>query len=117
MENTLEQKKYITVNIKIPLEINTDGSYTILNEYLDMEFIKCEKPCIKPENKQEFSNKFQEIFSDIMRSNIPSPEILVKNIVILKDEIKKKSSRIKNTSFKNRNGKSHNFTNKNYDLY
>ena len=82
-----------------------------------MEFIKCEKPCIKSENKQEFSNKFQEIFSDIMRSNIPSPEILVKNIVILKDEIKKKSSRIKNTSFKNRNGKSHNFTNKNYDLY
>ena len=101
-----DKNKYITVNIRLPLEINSNGSYSILNDYLDMEFTKCEKPCVKSETNQDFSKKFQEIFTEIMKSNIP----LVPNIMVLKDEIKKKSSRLQNSSFKNRKGKSHGFT-------
>lgn len=71
-----QQNKYITVRIEIPIEVFTDGSYTLLDEYLNMEFIQCHsKPVRITEDKKMFLEKYQKMLVDIIASSALSDPV------------------------------------------
>ena len=124
-KTTMNQKKYITVNINLPLEINPDGTYIIMQDHLQMDFIKCENRPLPPsEKKDDFSYKLQNTIKGMMANILTEPvynnddndydDEDDNHIMILKHEMKHKPNRKSNTSFKHRKGKSHSFTSRNY---
>jgi hypothetical protein len=133
-------KKYAFANVKIPLEILSNGNFELLKEHIQVEFTQCKELPPKQELNIDFSSILNDLFKqEKINMNIEKQEereIKIKEfteerereeeaiiekeaynepeqMVILASEIKNIKTQKKNTSFKHRKS-SHNFTNKIY---
>jgi hypothetical protein len=106
------EKKYIYVNVKIPLEITEDTyEYKLLRKYADVTFQNCEEnPQLRePTNhlKESMIEKIKQLLIPTSDSKVKenpeecviSPQTIAEILSILPNEIKKKLPS-KNISFK-----------------
>jgi hypothetical protein len=124
------EKKYLFANIRIPIEVKTNGSIEPLKEYISIDFVKCNELPPKPEKAvtNEFvMNSIQRIIkTDIIQNNVetqtdfPLQEVPAEEekqqepIMVLKEEIKQHIKPRTNTSFKSNPRPLHRTTQKNY---
>ena len=132
------EKKYLFANIRIPIEVKTNGSIEPLKEYISIDFVKCNELPKKPEKAvtNDFvMNSINKIMNtDITQNNIETqtdfplpyepdpapqeeeepPRQQEEPILVLKEEIKHNIKPRTNTSFKSNPRPLHRTTQKNY---
>jgi len=130
------EKKYIFANIRIPIEVKTNGSIEPLKEYIAIDFIRCNELPKKPEKvvTNDFvMDSIRKIMkSDIIQNNVETqtdfhiqkdeelekeeepPRQQEESIMVLKQEIKQNIKPRINTSFKSNPRPLHRTTQKNY---
>ena len=129
------EKKYLFANIRIPIEVKTNGSIQPMKEYISIDFVKCNELPPKPEKAvtNEFViNSIQQIIkTDIIQNNVETqtdfpltreerqkqeePEQQQEEpIIVLKEEIKHNIKPRTNTSFKSNPRPLHRTTQRNY---
>jgi hypothetical protein len=131
------EKKYLFANIRIPIEVKTNGSIEPLKEYISIDFVKCNELPRKPEKviTNDFvMNSIKQIMkTDIIQNNVetqtefplqeeveqkPAQEARQEQqeepILVLKEEIKHNIKPRTNTSFKSNPRPLHRTTQKNY---
>lgn len=133
------EKKYLFANIKIPIEVKTNGSIEPLKEYISIDFLKCNELPPKPEkavtNEYVIHSIQQIIKTDIIQNNVETqtdsqllqyedeepqqqqeePEQQEEEpMIVLKEEIKNNIKPRTNTSFKSNPRPLHRTTQRNY---
>lgn len=125
------EKKYLFANIRIPIEVKTNGSIEPLKEYISIDFVKCNELPRKPEkavNNDFVMNSIKQIMkTDIIQNNVETQtdfhllqeerqeeEKEEEPIMVLKEEIKQHIKPRINTSFKSNPRPLHRTTQKNY---
>ena len=131
------EKKYLFANIRIPIEVKTNGSIEPLKEYISIDFVKCNELPKKPEKviTNDFvMNSIKQIMkTDIIQNNVETQtefslqeeveqkpaqeepqEQQEEPILVLKEEIKHNIKPRTNTSFKSNPRPLHRTTQKNY---
>uniref|UniRef100_A0A6C0JLH9 Uncharacterized protein n=1 Tax=viral metagenome TaxID=1070528 RepID=A0A6C0JLH9_9ZZZZ len=127
------EKKYVIANIKIPMEVNEEGSYNPLPDYITMSFEKILESPQKPEVSYNndyirdqilslFNSHNQEIIKDAeseteesdSSESDPSKEEI--HPIISYDELRNKQHKThnKNISFKNKKSSTTKYSVKNY---
>lgn len=86
------ENDYIIANIKIPLQVNSDGTYSTMTDYIDIQFSNHDG-CVLEKSEDSDASQFNEILMNIMKKNAHN--------------IRKKSY---NMSFKNHPRKAKRFT-------
>jgi len=76
-------KKYAYANVKIPLEVLSNGNFELLKEHIQVEFTHCKELPPKQELNIDFSSILNELFTqDKININQENErEIKIKNIV------------------------------------
>ena len=105
------EKKYLFANIRIPIEVKTNGSIEPLKEYISIDFVKCNELPPKPEkavtNEYVIQSIQQIMKTDIIQNNVETqtdfpllqeeeepqqqqeePEQQEEPMIVLKEEIK-----------------------------
>jgi hypothetical protein len=120
------EKKYVIANIKIPMEVNEDGSYNPLPDYITMSFEKIlespQKPDISYNNDyirdqilSLFESDNKEIIEDAETEEADSSKEEIHPIISY-DELRNKQHKThnKNISFKNKKSSTTKYSVKNY---
>jgi len=125
------EKKYVIANIKIPMEVNEDGSYIPLPDFITMAFEKIlespQKPDISYNNDyirdqilSLFESDNKEIIEDAETEESDSEESVSNkeeiHPIISYDELRNKQHKThnKNISFKNKKSSTTKYSVKNY---
>ena len=131
------EKKYLFANIRIPIEVKTNGSIEPLKEYISIDFVKCNELPPKPEkavtNEYVIQSIQQIMKTDIIQNNVETqtdfpllheeepqqqqeePEQQEEEpMIVLKEEIKNNIKPRTNTSFKSNPRPLHRTTQRNY---
>ena len=62
-------KKYAYANVKIPLEVLSNGNFELLKEHIQVEFTHCKELPPKQELNIDFSSILNELFTPLKNSN------------------------------------------------
>lgn len=125
------EKKYLFANIRIPIEVKTNGSIEPLKEYISIDFVKCNELPPKPEkavtNEYVIQSIQQIMKTDIIQNNVETQtdfpllqeeeerqEKPEEPMIVLKEEIKHNIKPRTNTSFKSNPRPLHRTTQRNY---
>lgn len=128
------EKKYLFANIRIPIEVKTNGSIEPLKEYISIDFVKCNELPPKPEkavtNEYVIQSIQQIMKTDIIQNNVETqtdfplqeepkqqeepPQQQEEPMIVLKEEIKTGIKTRINTSFKSNPRPLHRTTQKHY---
>jgi hypothetical protein len=116
MEKDTKNKNYILANIKIPMEINEDGSFETLPDYLTILFENLkELPCL---SDNDYNNEYikQKIKSLLNNNNSITPQLTEIIPTISQNELNNRKNRHhkKNITFKKKPSSINRFTAKNY---
>jgi hypothetical protein len=124
-----EQKKYILAHIKVPMEINEDGSFETLPDYLSILFENLKElpsPTDNDYNNDYIKQQIISLLSDTdnnitakdetTESHEQKPEPIEKPLILSQNDLanRKQKSHMKNITFKNKAQSVSRFTTKNY---
>jgi len=124
-----EPKKYILAHIKVPMEINEDGTFETLPNYLSINFENLKD--LPSPSDNDYNNDYikQQIVSllsnndntvstknEILESNDKKSELIEKPLTLSQIDLnnRKQKSHMKNITFKNKLQSVSRFTVKNY---
>jgi GTP cyclohydrolase FolE2 len=93
--------KYVYANIKIPVEVKTDGSIEPLKDYINIEFTECNE--LPEKNTNLNYSRIMDSLSNFVKpvENTDQSNTNEPMYTVLKEEIKKNTKAKVNTSFKN----------------
>jgi len=126
---TKTNKKYILAHIKVPMEINEDGTFETLPNYLSINFENLKE--LPSASDNDYNNEYikQQIISllsnndntvstknEISETNEQKPEPIEKPLILSQIDLnnRKQKSHMKNITFKNKPQSVSRFTAKNY---
>ena len=116
MEKDTKNKNYILANIKIPMEINEDGSFETLPDYLTILFENLKELPSLSDN--DYNNEYikQQIKSLLNNNNSITPPLTEIIPTISQNELNNRKNRHhkKNITFKKKPSSINRFTAKNY---
>ena len=125
----METKRYILAHIKVPMEINEDGSFETLPDYLSINFENLRE--LPSASDNDYNNDYikQQIISLLSNNdntlptenkttetNEQKPQPIEKPLILSQIDLKnrKQKSHMKNITFKNKAQSVSRFTAKNY---
>lgn len=124
-----EPKKYILAHIKVPMEINEDGTFETLPDYLSINFENLKElpdPSDNDYNNDYIKQQIISLLSDTdntvprenktTETNEQKPETIEKPLILSQIDLnnRKQKSHMKNITFKNKTQTVSRFTAKNY---
>lgn len=120
----MENKQYVLANIQIPMEVNTNGSFDPLPEYINITFEKIDN--LPQKSGMDYNNEYirkqiSSIFTSKNQDNLNDQESINKESIesspiVSYDEILNRQHRThnKNISFKSKKKTTMRYTSKNY---
>jgi preprotein translocase subunit SecA len=113
-------KKYIMAHIKVPMEINEDGTFETLPEYLSILFENLKE--LPDPSDNNYNNEYlkQQIISLLSNNNSSvteeEPQPVEKPLLLSHIDLnnRKQKTHMKNITFKNKSRSVSRFTSKNY---
>ena len=76
-------KKYAYANVKIPLEVLSNGNFELLKEHIQVEFTHCKELPPKQELNMDFSSILNDLFTQqkMNMNEDNEKEIKIKNLI------------------------------------
>lgn len=118
-EKNVKSKNYILAHIKIPMEINEDGSFETLPDYLTILFESLKQlpdPANNDYNNEYIKQQIKNLLKNTMQNKEPEPESIENFLSLSQVDVnnRKLKTHTKNITFKNKLHSVSRFTAKNY---